>query len=259
MDFQPPPYGEPDKDWVKRQNLDIFSPIRKFVLEKRGRDSWVNYLPPDLKICMQYCEDETTEAKDWHTHIPPTARRHQEGTIDFFGFPPRTNPDAPFTYNHKPVVYIVYHGALAVGLRMSTKEINYRLPTEAEWEKGARGGLVGMTYAWGDTLPTHDNCDFGRFEELSIQKSKSFPPNGYGLYAMCGGVWEWTSDWYDAEYYTPHLHINPTGSEKGEAHVLRGGSWADDAEAVTVSYRMAEEYHTAATVGFRLCRVKTIG
>lgn len=263
MDFQPPPNGMPGKDWESKQSGEWVQQVMNLIpVDLREPELWSSALNAYPHLCLQYCESETIRARDWHAHVPTMEWKNHEGKVqtsaDIFGLPPRTNADSIYTYDEKPIVGIQYEGAFAVGLRMSTKNTQYRLPTEAEWEKGARGGLIGATYPWGDTLPTHDNCDFGRFKEFSIQKSKSFPANGYGLYAMCGGVWEWTSDWYAAEYYTPHLQKNPTGSEQGEAHVLRGGSWADDAEAVTVSYRMAGEYHISATVGFRLCRVKRL-
>lgn len=263
MGFRPPPDGDPDEDWEKRQSQAWVQQVMNLLpIDVRDPDIWVSALSPYQQLCVQYCENETIQATDWHAHIPSMEwRRGSDGmtqtSADIFGLPPRTNPDAPYAYDEKPVVGILYEGAVAMALRISTQDIQYRLPTEAEWEKGARGGLIGMIYPWGDNPPTQDTCDFGRFEQFSIRKSKSFPPNGYGLYAMSGGIWEWVSDWYDAEYYTPDLQKNPTGPKRGECHVLRGGSWADDAEAVTVSYRMAVQHLLAPTVGFRLCRVKS--
>jgi formylglycine-generating enzyme required for sulfatase activity len=93
-----------------------------------------------------------------------------------------------------------------------------------------------------------------------------FPPNSYGLYAMSGGIWEWTSDWYDALYYGESPRFNPTGVSNGQEKVLRGGSWSDCAEAITVSFRMSRQAndwrkeswgeHLAPNIGFRLCRVE---
>jgi formylglycine-generating enzyme len=81
---------------------------------------------------------------------------------------------------------------------------------------------------------------------------------------MAGSVWEWTSDRYDAEYYRQSPATDPPGPPKGEERVLRGGSWADCAETVTVSFRMSRQSrswrsgewdeHMAANIGFRLCR-----
>jgi sulfatase modifying factor 1 len=98
---------------------------------------------------------------------------------------------------------------------------------------------------------------------------RRFPPNGYGLYAMSGGVWEWTSDWYDAESYRESPTGDPRDPEEGAAKVLRGGSWTDCAEAVTVSFRMAREssswktgewgQHLAPNIGFRICRLERPG
>jgi formylglycine-generating enzyme required for sulfatase activity len=160
--------------------------------------------------------------------------------------------------------------------KLSNARVTYRLPTEAEWEKAARGGLAGKHYAWGDDLPTPDRCDFNRFDEFSIKPCRALPPNGYGLYAMCGSVWEWTLDEYDALGYAgAPAPTRPSVSYAGKGpgkrivdlpqRVLRGGSWADGAEACTVSFRMSRgsvSWRDAAwgaklapNIGFRIARV----
>jgi formylglycine-generating enzyme required for sulfatase activity len=161
-------------------------------------------------------------------------------------------------YDTKPLVAVNWQSAEELARKLSTPEVRYALPTEAQWEKAARGGLIGALHPWGDDPPSSGNCDFGNYHAHTIQPSRAFPPNGYELYAMCGGVWEWTADWYDRDRYrhTP-LH-DPPGPESGEERVLRGGSWSDCAETVSVSFRMSRTIengmHRAANLGFRLCR-----
>jgi formylglycine-generating enzyme required for sulfatase activity len=218
----------------------------------------------DNKICLQYCEDQTLRARDWHAHFPPEteAPANAEKREKLFGHLSRSNPDADFSYDTKPMVSVRFAGAERFCAALSPGSpptVKYRLPTEAEWEKAARGGLVGNTYPWGNEAPTDQNCDFNRFKDFSVRPMKTFPPNGYGLYAMSGGVWEWTSDWYDAAYYAQSRSTNPSGPAQGTFRVVRGGSWADCAEAVTVTFRMTLNnetipWGTNPNIGFRICR-----
>lgn len=224
--------------------------------------------PPgwDSQIRSMYCENETLRATDWHAHHPNAEWFKASGEVvsasEFlFGSVPRADQSAPWAYDEKPLVSITWQDASDFCEVMTSFRRTYRLPTEAEWEKAARGGLIGQPYPWGSEPPDGARCDFDNFNQFAVQKSKRFPPNGYGLYATSGGVWEWTSDWYDAQFYRGRRsEANPRGPRLGKEKVLRGGSWADCAECATVSFRMAKSIDQRSlptpNVGFRLCRVE---
>lgn len=258
MGWDPPPAGFPPKS--------ACAGLKEMALFHLGQAN---------KIRLQYCEDKTVRARDWHAHHPDM-RVGGAPAVALFGKPARAS-DAAYGYSLKPIVAVSWHEASELCAKLSTPDVTYRLPTEAEWEKAARGGLIGKRYAWGDEPPTPDRCDFNRFDEFSIKPSRTLPPNGYGLYAMCGSVWEWTLDEYDALAYAnvplPRQPTPPTVGRTGGGRsdqsvpkrVLRGGSWADCSEACTVSFRMSRgsvHWHDATwgtipapNIGFRVARV----
>lgn len=131
-----------------------------------------------------------------------------------------------------PAVHISWNDAMAY-CEWSGK----RLPTEAEWEFAARGGLEQMLYAWGDELMPDGRhmCNIwqGEFPNLNTgddgykgtAPAKSFAPNGYGLYNMAGNVWEWQSDWFSPTYHQQDTRDNPKGPPTGSSRSLRGGSY----------------------------------
>jgi formylglycine-generating enzyme required for sulfatase activity len=128
--------------------------------------------------------------------------------------------------------------------------LNYRLPTEAEWEYAARAQTTGETYGPLDQVAWHSG-NSGLRTQVVAQKQ----PNNFGLYDMLGNVWEWVQDWYDNAYYATGPSVDPLGPATGWSRVLRGGSW----EAPGVHVRAAHRYSVPPSYryvinGFRLAR-----
>lgn len=164
----------------------------------------------------------------------------------------------PAGHGSHPVVLVRYDDAVAY-CEWLTAAIGrvVRLPTEAEWEKAARGGAEGFRYPWGSDI------DASRCNYLSDGSSKrqrgtrptgTYPPNAYGLYDMCGNVWEWVSDWYDADAYGLAEERDPRGPEAGSMRIVRGGSWVnDDVSMLRCAYRHKVPPDTYAySIGFRI-------
>lgn len=156
-----------------------------------------------------------------------------------------------------PVVFVSWQAAMAY-----SKWVGKRLPTEAEWEKAARGGLEGHKYAWGDTDPDGTQCNFAdkntnfKWSNMDVDDGYqltapvgSYPANGYGLYDMAGNVWEWCLDKYHYQIDSNSPRRNPIGGAERivdvvENHenikterVMRGGGWDACAQCLQVTYR----------------------
>ncbi len=144
-------------------------------------------------------------------------------------------PAPPFTrdpnlnHSQQPVVAVSWHEAIAYceWLSAGTGK-NFRLPSEAEWERAARGGRESELYPWGDAPPQALPDYAARcaaYWKAGPEPVGGGNANGYGLYNMCDNVHEWCSDWYSPDYYAISPECNPRGPESGVRRASRGGSW----------------------------------
>jgi sulfatase modifying factor 1 len=157
---------------------------------------------------------------------------HQVTNQDYVRFlratgklPPPFWHDPNFSHPLQPVVGVSWHEAVAYceWLAASTS-CSYRLPTEAEWERAARGALEGARFPWGDAQP-ESLPNYAQRWQTGPEPVGQSEPNTYGLFDICANVHEWCSDWYCPDYYAITPDRNPRGPETGTRRASRGGSW----------------------------------
>jgi sulfatase modifying factor 1 len=176
------------------------------------------HIPPDEYPRLVV---DTVLGAEWWCKVHGADWRHPEG--------PASDIRGREDY---PVVHVSWNDA-----REYAAWAGKRLPTEAEWEYAARGGLEQKIYSWGDELtpggthlcniwqgefPQHDTAEDGYSAPCPVH---AFPPNGYDLSSVTGNTWEWCADWFDPAFHQLGTRLNPVGPAAGNSKVIRGGSY----------------------------------
>jgi sulfatase modifying factor 1 len=171
------------------------------------------------------------------------------------GVPPPCWSDTNFNDPKMPVVAVSWHEAASYCEWLSgVTGTLYRLPTEAEWERAARGGAEDLLYPWGDA-PPEMVPDYGERWKMGPEPVGLYAPNAYGLYNLGDNVHEWCADWYDDGYYGRSPERNPLGPSGGSRRASRGGSWRHHIKVTRTAARSSipPEFQYA-DYGFRVAR-----
>jgi sulfatase modifying factor 1 len=208
------------------------------------------HLPPDR---FEELVEDTVAAAPWWCKVPGASWKHPEGP----------GSHVADRLDH-PVVHVSWNDAAAYAAWAHTS-----LPTEAQWEYAARGGLEQKLYPWGDELTPggEHRCNIwqGEFPHVDTAEDgfagscpvDSFPPNPFGLYSITGNVWEWCADWFQTDFTTTPLR-DPAGPAGGLAKVMKGGSFlchASYCNRYRVAARTSNTPDSAASnIGFRCVR-----
>jgi len=222
----------------------------------------------DAEIEARTAEAEKARARRWFTDEAPQhvvyldayyIDKYEVTNAQYRKFVEETGHREPrrrrrrfFDGPNQPVVGVSWHDAQAYA-----EWAEKRLPTEAEWEKAARG-TEGRIYPWGDVF-NPDRCNTYSRRSIGPQPVGSYPRGAspYGLLDMAGNAWEWCADWYAGSYYDESPYENPQGPETGDEKVMRGGSWwvrmpSGETRATYRGANAPTERH--GNYGFRLVR-----
>lgn len=237
-----------------------------------GKDGASMLVIPEGEFLMGSNDGAANERPEHKVWLKRYAIDQYEVTISLYakflesakhGAPPTWDDEAVTSAGNRPAVGLTWPDAEAY-CRWAGK----RLPTEAEWEKAARG-TDGRRYPWGHMQPFVDIANYNRgvwvsdaitlvpvtsgLEGMSVRHgTKEGGKSPYGLFHMAGNAAEWVADWYDREYYQKSPARNPTGPAAGEKRVIRGGSWADVPMGIRTTMRIsAEPEFQDRTIGVR--------
>ena len=261
-DIPPPPEGM------------VLIPAGEFQMGSNDEDAWNNEQPVRTVYVDAFYMDETevtnAEFKEFLLENPSWQKGRIEARFHKGDYLLYWNGNSyPNGKGNHPVVSVSWYAAMAYA-----DWAGKRLPTEAEWERAARGGLVGKRYPNGDTITARDaNYDHNVNDTTAVGR---YPANGYGLYDMAGNVWEWCLDEYDGEFYSTFpqngvarnplsggnsiqwLTNNFTSVNQLSPRVLRGGSWFNTGQNVRVAFRVnGTPSLSDEGLGFRCARAVT--
>lgn len=204
-------------------------------------------------------EDEQPVHRVWVDPFELAA--HPVTRADYAAFLHATGHEPPRDWDHPafaapdlPVVGVSWHDAVAYCRWRSTHDGAIRLPTEAEWERAARGGRDDQRYPWGDDIPGWVP-NGGRGPLPGPWPVTLGDPNAFGLYGITANVHEWCADWHAGDFYAASPARNPSGPEEGRRRASRGGSWR---HALTISRTAArsklDPSFRYTDYGFRVAR-----
>jgi len=215
----------------------VFIPGGQFVMgSEDSRAQWNEKPAHTVYVDAFYMDATEVTRRQYQQFLEATGRRK-----------PHYWNDSRFNKPDMPVVGVTWEDATAYAAWAGK-----RLPTEAEWEFAARGGLVGQKFPWGNAS-AQGKAWFGKPAQTGTPTTVgSFEPNGYGLFDMAGNVAEWCADWYRDDAYRDAVANNPTGPGRTSLKVVRGGSWYEDSYYLRCSARKSMGPTSySSSVGFR--------
>ena len=265
----------PDFEWIPAGRFAMGDPTDEGWADERPRhpvfvsEFWMAKYPVTNQEWHEVCEWAARHGYHFKAKGDIQKPRHPLVDVDWFDAARWCNARSE-REGRRPVYYVgadrkpesVYRsGSVAMENGwVDWAADGYRLPTEAEWEKAARGGKAGHHYPWDSRGPGHANwinrelANYGGNEGGTTPVDR-YTPNGYGLHAMAGNVWEWCWDRWDQKWYeNPWASKgDPVGPFAGAYRVIRGGSWSRDAWCARCAYRSGDHPSSAySSQGFRL-------
>jgi len=242
----------------------FYSAPQRMAKKITGKDGAPMVLIPEGEFLMGSDQEEDDTEQPQHRVFLDAfyMDQYEVTTSRYGGFMRTSRREAPGSWKiaqqvgnrEKPVIKVDWHDANAYCVHYGK-----RLPTEAEWEKAARG-TDGRIYPWGNDAPTRQHANFSQdipddrkyYSELVAVGSREAGKSPYEVHDMAGNVWEWAADWYDEEYYQQSPERNPQGPSSGKFRVVRGGAWNNEPYGIRSALRfLFPPSIPNASIGFR--------